>query len=84
MEAHREFIKQLGGGTVIAAELSELAGESIDREAVYKWAENGVPWRWRPYLQILANRKGVDLPSGFLPGISNDIQETRDEPPEAA
>jgi len=67
MNSHREFLKGLGGGTTIAEELTVLAGEPVDREAVYKWGENGVPYRWRPFLKILAGRKGAVLPEGFLP-----------------
>jgi hypothetical protein len=68
MIEHGAFIKSLGGGTAVAAYLSDRTGERIDREAVYKWGSQGVPWRWRPFLKPLAEAKGIALPEGFLPG----------------
>lgn len=67
---HAEFIEALGGGTKVAALLSEETGENIDREAVYKWRGlNRVPFRWRPHLVVIARRIGVKLPQDFVPGV---------------
>lgn len=67
---HAELIKKLGGGDKVAKRLSELAGEEINREAVYKWRElDHIPWRWRPYVVSLAREKGARLPKDFLPGV---------------
>lgn len=60
--SHRPFIEALGNGTAIAAWMSKRAGKTIDREAVYKWATNGVPFRWRPMLLEMANERGVKPP----------------------
>ncbi|NLG06052.1 MAG: hypothetical protein GX567_19825 [Clostridia bacterium] len=70
MKTHRELIEALGGGTAVASELSRMSGEAVDREAVYKWAVNGIAWKWRPYLKALADRKGVGTPPNFLPEIA--------------
>ena len=67
MIEHAQFIKFLGGGTAVAAYLTEKSGEAVDREAVYKWSTQGVPWRWRLFLKPLASEKGIPLPEGFLP-----------------
>lgn len=68
---HAELIKALGGGDTVAKAISELAGEDLDREAVYKWRElNSIPWRWRPYVVKLARKKGEKLPKDFLPGVA--------------
>ena len=62
------LITALGGGTEVATWLTKATGEDVDREAVYKWRERGlIPWRWRPYLAMLAAEKKVSLPVGFLP-----------------
>lgn len=69
MLEHDGFIKSLGGPTVVAKQLSELTGENLDREAVYKWNKNGVPWRWRAHLLAIAGKRGVKAPKDFLPGM---------------
>jgi hypothetical protein len=66
---HADLIEHLGGGTAIAAWLVENTDARVDREAVYKWAQNSVPWRWRGHLAQMANEKGVALPDDFIPGV---------------
>ena len=66
MSEHAKLIDDLGGGTAVAKELSDLAGRPVDREAVYKWKENGVPWRFRLMLAAMAQKKEIALPSDFL------------------
>lgn len=63
---HRTFIEALGNGTKVAAWLSKRAGRSIDREAVYKWSANGVPYRWRPMLLEMAKERGVEPPKDLV------------------
>jgi hypothetical protein len=65
MKEHARLIEGLGDGTVVAAQLSERSGKVVDREAVYKWKVNGVPWRWRPHITAMANKKGIQLPQDF-------------------
>jgi hypothetical protein len=61
------FIDDLGGGTAIAARLTELTGQPVDREIIYKWKEHDhVPWRWRPLMATLAREKEIGLPEGFF------------------
>ena len=68
---HIEFIEALGGGAKIAERLTELAGEHVDREAVYRWKKlNQIPWRWRSLLVGIAKEQGVTLPEEFLPGVA--------------
>jgi len=64
---HATLIDALGGGTKLAKALGEMAGESLDREAVYKWKTAGVPWKWRFQVAALAKEAGKPLPEGFLP-----------------
>ena len=69
MTTHADFIDQLGGGTVIAAELwpgAPVEQQDRLRERVYKWKKNGVPWRWRSAVARLAKRRGVPLPEDFF------------------
>jgi len=67
---HGEFIKALGGATKIAKWLARETGSDIDREAIYKWSRNSVPWRWRPHLARLAFEQGIALPSDFSPRVA--------------
>lgn len=69
MVEHKDFITLLGGPTVVAKKLSELSGEELDREAVYKWNTKGIPWRWRPHLLTWARDAGIAVPDNFLPGV---------------
>lgn len=66
---HRELIKQLGKGTAVAAWVSAASGQKLDREAVYQWSINGIPWKWRPFVARMAAEKNVTLPADFLPDL---------------
>lgn len=62
------LITALGGGTEVATSLTKATGVPVNREAVYKWRERGfIPWRWRPYVVALAEKKQIAIPEGFLP-----------------
>ena len=63
---HAALINELGGGTKVAAALTERTGTTIDREAVYKWKVHGVPWRWRIHVARLAQEAGKSVPADFL------------------
>ena len=65
MGTHAALIDALGGGTKVAAALSALTGEEIDRESVYKWKVNGIPWKYRTSFAVLADRKDVEIPKDF-------------------
>ena len=68
-----EFIEKLGDGTVVAAGLSKMLRQEVDRETVYHWKKrNTVPWFWRAHVARLASEKGVDLPPDFLGGLTID------------
>ena len=67
MHRHGNLIEKLGGGTVLAVALWGEAGEKR-REAIYKWKQNGIPWRWRPEIYRLAALRGVTVPTEFLSG----------------
>lgn len=60
-----DLIERLGGGTRIAADLAAATGTPVDREAVYKWQERGIPWKWRPSVADLAKEKGLKLGPKF-------------------
>lgn len=66
MTDHTALIDALGGGTKLAETLEERTGQKIDRERVYKWKVNGVPWRWRNTVAALAKKEGVKLPPDFF------------------
>lgn len=64
---HRDLIEKLGNGTKVAAWVSARSGTAVDREAVYKWAANGIPWKWRPFIALMAAEQAISLPADFLP-----------------
>lgn len=66
MSTHADLIDALGGGTKLATALSRATGETFDREQVYKWKRNGVPWRWRAHVRRLAEAMGESVPADFL------------------
>ena len=62
-----DLIDELGGGTKVAAALSQLTGKPVDREAVYKWKEfDNIPLRWRASIVKIAREKDVPVPDNFL------------------
>ena len=79
METHAEVIDALGGGTELAAALSKYLGKEIDRESVYKWKTNGIPWKYRTPIAVLADRKGVEVPKDFgnLPAPGGPLAEAQ-------
>ena len=85
MRNHAELIRRLGGGTAVGTLLSER-GHSVDREAIYKWQTNGVPWRWRPTVAEIAREVGLAaaIPDGFLDPPGEDKQESAEKPRTAA
>ncbi|RDD60470.1 hypothetical protein DRB17_17880 [Ferruginivarius sediminum] len=64
--AHADLIDRLGGGTRVAEALTKATGERCDREAVYKWKRNGVPWKWRVHVCHLAEAMGETVPDDFV------------------
>ena len=69
---HAELIKDLGGGTALAAELARAIGldgsrDELDRlrDMAYKWSRNGVPGEWRSTIARIAHEKGIHLPPDF-------------------
>lgn len=86
MHAHADIIKRLGGGSAVAARLSALTNTALDRERVYKWQINGVPWEFRVPLARILIGQGIAVPSGFLPEgvLESALQPFGPEPSEAA
>jgi len=68
MQTHADLIESLGDGTVVAAWLTERTGQTVDREAVYKWKANGVAWKFRADIAAMAGEKNIILPQNFLGG----------------
>lgn len=67
MHEHATLVDQLGGGTVVAKAVWGEEGDTDKRrEAVYKWKQNGIPWRWRGIIARLAEANNIALPSDFL------------------
>lgn len=60
MHPHATLIEDLDGPFALARRIA-LAGK-----AVSKWNQLGVPWKFRPIVAQIAEKKGVDLPPGFL------------------
>jgi len=78
METHADLIDRLGGGTRLAAALTRATGERFDREQVYKWKRNGVPYRWRGHVRRLAEAMGESVPADFVDAPLNVAQALED------
>ena len=59
--------RKRGSGVVAARRLSDLAGTTLDREALYKWRERKriAVW-WRPYVIKVLQDDGQELPVDIL------------------
>lgn len=66
---HADLLTTLGGGTAVARMLTS-EGHKVDREAVYKWANNGIPLKWRFQIAKIARQHSAKLPKGFLPEVA--------------
>lgn len=66
---HADLLSKLGGGTAVARALA-ADGHKVDREAVYKWANNGIPLKWRFQVAKIARQHHAKLPKGFLPEMA--------------
>lgn len=58
---HSRFIDQLGG-TAAVARITEQ-----DMRVISNWRSRGIASRWRKPLAKLAERKGIAVPSRFIP-----------------
>jgi hypothetical protein len=55
-----QLLSALGPASALARRLSSLAGEPLDREAIYKWKERGrIAHAWRPWVLLVATQDGV-------------------------
>lgn len=64
----RAFIEKLGKPKEVAAAVSAMSGSSLTAKAVGQWGRDGnVPYRWRPYVFALAEKKRVKVPRGLSP-----------------
>lgn len=52
-------------------------------EAVYKWKQNGIPWRWRPAIAEMARKAGKQLADDFLLSAAPPSAERKTEQPAA-
>jgi len=67
MISHASVIEKLGGGTVVAADLSNDLRRPVDRESVYKWRKrNLIPARYWPAMERLAKLREI---SGITVGM---------------
>ena len=57
---HGKLIDDLGGYIAVATRLRQKP------RAVSNWRKRGVPWKWRPAVEAMADRAKVKLPSGFF------------------
>jgi hypothetical protein len=57
---HAKFIDSLGGSNAVAAALR------LSQNTVGNWKKRGVPWRYRPTLERMAERQGVAVPPDFI------------------
>jgi hypothetical protein len=66
----RDFLRSLGGPTLVAGALSTQTGEAVSRVRVAMWASyDHVPHRWRAPLVRLARARGLTVPRMVSDGV---------------
>lgn len=60
----KQFIADLGGPEIVAAEVSKMAHASLNARAVYQWHyDHTIPHRWRFHVAKLAKKRRLkDVP----------------------
>jgi hypothetical protein len=60
------FIKSLGGVKAIYSYLKSK-NVNINIESIYKWKNNGIPYRYLLYIKELSNKKNINIPENIFP-----------------
>ena len=67
------IIDDLGGGRLLARNLSSFTNIVLNEKTVYSWKQQGIPDKWKPSIIKLLLKSGSNIPESFIPpGMSID------------
>ena len=67
------IINDLGGGRLLARNLSSFTNTVLNEKTVYSWKQQGIPDKWKPSIIKLLLKSGSNIPESFIPpGMSID------------
>ena len=67
------IIDDLGGGRLLARNLSSFTNTVLNEKTVYSWKQQGIPDKWKPSIIKLLLKSGCNIPKSFIPpGMSID------------
>jgi len=67
------IIDDLGGGRLLAKNLSSFTNTILNEKTVYSWKQQGIPDKWKPSIIKLLLKSGSNIPESFIPpGMSID------------
>ena len=67
------IIDDLGGGRLLAKNLSSFTNTVLNEKTVYSWKQQGIPDKWKPSIIKLLLKSGSNIPESFIPpGMSID------------
>ena len=71
------FIKSLGGAKAIYSYLKSK-NINVNIESIYKWKNNGIPYRYLLHIKELADHKNIGLPENIFPDNIGSINNKTD------
>ena len=61
------LIDGLGGGRLLAKNLSNFTNITLNEKTVYSWKQQGIPDRWKPAIIKLLIKSNIAIPDDFFP-----------------
>ena len=61
------IIDDLGGGRLLAKNLSSFTNTVLNEKTVYSWKQQGIPDKWKPSIIKLLLKSGNNIPESFIP-----------------
>ncbi|PPR16812.1 MAG: Acetoin:2,6-dichlorophenolindophenol oxidoreductase subunit alpha [Alphaproteobacteria bacterium MarineAlpha9_Bin3] len=61
------IIDDLGGGRLLAKNLSQFTNTVLNEKTVYSWKQQGIPDKWKPSIIKLLIKVGANIPNNFMP-----------------
>ena len=61
------IIDDLGGGRLLARNLSSFTNSVLNEKTVYSWKQQGIPDKWKPSIIKLLLKSGSNIPKSFIP-----------------
>ena len=61
------IIDDLGGGRLLAKNLSKFTNTVLNEKTVYSWKQQGIPDKWKHSIIKLLIKSGGNVPKGLIP-----------------